>query len=174
MQQSINNESNYTTVSEIVLHKDSVTANLTGLSNGTAYYYRLIVDGGIHDGISNIVSTSPTLVDASKSVVTLSTPLAPGMTSTLTVTIKDSNGLPIQTADAYRVIVVVAGNSNPYFTINNEQYNLSCEKLILTPASGGGITLNELRLPYNLDFVILNVTDVNGNLIGSTYTYTSP
>lgn len=51
--------SNPDNIKTVYVDKDSTSATVGGLTNGTQYYFRLLVGGGSNAGVSNVSSTKP-------------------------------------------------------------------------------------------------------------------
>lgn len=170
LQQSLDGV-NYTTEAGIMFDASSVT--LTDLSNGTPYFFKLIVTGGVHNGTSNIVLTSPTLVCATTSEVTLTPSLTPGSTSRVTVTLNDNNGSPITTKDVFAVNVLAPIGAT--YTLNGDEYTglYSYRILLPTPETEGGVSYFDIILPPDIGFFRIQVEDVNGYNIGTHFYYSS-
>jgi S-layer homology domain. len=164
--------SNFTTATTAKIDKIAGTAALTELVNGTVYYFRLNVTGGNHNGISNIVSTSPTLVDSNKSLRTIEPAFTSNTTSTVTITMKDSSGNPITTPDACKLLFSVSPNIS--FYINSTCYTGYINNiLILLQPDINGISKFTITLPdISGSSLIFQLSGTNNMPIGPGIIYT--
>lgn len=87
VQQSTNG-TNFTAVPSVeTLTAASTSATITGLTNGTTYYYRLVVTSGYYNGTSNVVTATPSApvttltAEAGSEQVTLKFPALTGASS---------------------------------------------------------------------------------------------
>ncbi len=153
---------NYAPVDDILLDSSSEIVMIEELNNGTPYYFRLNVAGGVHAGISNVVFTSPSRVDDEESSATIDVPLTTTTTSAITVFLKDENGSEITTADAYLVTVYTFTD----FYINSDYHTGSYVYEILmtgTPSEDGEAFFTVTIPEYESDLYFrLVVSDVNG------------
>ncbi|MGG4340557.1 S-layer homology domain-containing protein [Paenibacillus lautus] len=114
---------NFTPVSPLeTLDAASTSATVTGLTNGETYYFRLNVESGLYDGVSNVVQASPSKslttlsAVAGNGQVTLNFPVLTGATSIVVEQSSDGTTFtpvsPLETLDAASTSATVTGLTN--------------------------------------------------------------
>ena len=122
VEQSIDG-TNFTPVTPLeTLDAASTSATVTGLTNGETYYFRLNVESGLYDGVSNVVQASPSKslttlsADAGNGQVTLNFPALTGATSIVVEQSIDGTTFtavsPSETLDAASTSATVTGLTN--------------------------------------------------------------
>lgn len=175
------------------LDATSTSATVTGLTNGETYHFRLNVESGLYDGISNVVQASP-----SKSLTTLSAVAGsgqvtlnfPALTGASSIVVEQSTDgttftpvSPSEPLDAASTSATLTGLTNgeiyyfrlnvgsgPYAGVSNVVEALPSEPITtLSAVAGiGQVTLNFPALTGASSIVIERSTD------GTTFTPVSP
>ncbi|MFB6472626.1 MULTISPECIES: S-layer homology domain-containing protein [Paenibacillus] len=184
----------FTPVSPLeTLDATSTSATVTGLTNGETYHFRLNVESGLYDGISNVVQASP-----SKSLTTLSAVAGsgqvtlnfPALTGASSIVVEQSTDgttftpvSPSEPLDAASTSATLTGLTNgeiyyfrlnvgsgPYAGVSNVVEALPSEPITtLSAVAGiGQVTLNFPALTGASSIVIERSTD------GTTFTPVSP
>ncbi|MEK4975900.1 S-layer homology domain-containing protein [Bacillus sp. FSL K6-6540] len=185
---------NFTQVRPLeALDAASTSATVTGLTNGETYYFRLNVESGLYDGVSNVVQASPSKslttlsAEAGNGQVTLTFPALTGATSIVVEQSADGTTFtavsPLETLDAASTSATVTGLTNgetyhyrlnvksgPYAGLSNVVQASPSEPITtLSAVAGvGQVTLNFPALTGATSIVIEKSTD------GTTFTPVNP
>lgn len=188
------NGTNFTPVSPLeTLDAASTSATVTGLTNGETYYFRLNVESGLYDGVSNVAQASPSKslttlsADAGNGQVTLNFPALTGATSIIVEQSSDGTGFtpvsPLETLDASSTSATVTGLTNgetyhfrlnvksgPYAGLSNVVQASPSEPITTLSAAPGieRVTLNFPALTGALNITVEKSTD------GTNFTQVSP
>lgn len=172
LEQSTDDENNFVVVTDVALTAESDIGTITGLTNGTKYYYRLIVTGGVHTGISNTSMTIPTKVAADRSSYEIADIVtADGVSKVIiNVTKKDNEGALVTAADAVFVEVLTPN----LYKVEGIQYSGYHIIPVLLPASIDGENIITIEIPTDTLSLIVSVRSTDISRIGSYYYYSPP
>lgn len=131
--------------------------------------------------VVKVTVTAATQISPANSTVEIAPALAKGITSTVTITLKDAYGNPMADTAKNIKIVVTVTNVNP---TRAETYTVDGSAVIATTTLSRSITTNAagqstftVIMPGAIDTsdgVSIQVTQNNGTAIGGTFIYTEP
>jgi len=144
----------------------STTAIATGLTNGTAYQFKLVVIGGTNAGTSNVASATPVATVESVGAITvtgqlvgtgeLKTPAVATVNTSVTVS-------GIVSGASVANITYLVSSTSPYLTVKDSNGNTLVATIMNTPVVVGNDTFNAF---YSVP------TDASGN-VKATFTSTA-
>ncbi|HAU31989.1 MAG TPA: hypothetical protein DCW46_06985 [Desulfotomaculum sp.] len=125
-----------------------------------------------------VTVTALTQIDAANSTVEIAPALAKGVTSDVTITLKDAYGNPIADTDKNIKIVVTITNADPTtaetYTVDGSAVTMTTTLSRPITTDGAGQSIFTVIMPGAIDpsdGVSVQVTQKNGTALGSAFTY---